>query len=83
MKSLKIVLYVLLGYVAIVARFASLLGYFQPQNERTLVITTTDGQGETHDRVVSRLETDGSLYVAVNHWPRAWYRRVLENPQVS
>ena len=83
MRVIKVLAILLVVYIAVVAAFESLLGYFQPQNERTLVITTTDGQGETHDRVVSRLETDGSLYVAVNHWPRAWYRRVLENPQVQ
>jgi hypothetical protein len=32
---------------------------------------------------VSRLESDGRLYVAANHWPRAWYRRALENPDVQ
>jgi hypothetical protein len=37
---------------------------------------------ESHDRVVSRLESDGHLYVATNHWPRAWYNRVLKNPEV-
>jgi hypothetical protein len=32
---------------------------------------------------VSRLESDGKLYVAANHWPRAWYERALANPQVT
>jgi hypothetical protein len=32
---------------------------------------------------VSRLESDGQLYVAANHWPRAWYKRALENPEVQ
>jgi hypothetical protein len=45
------------------------------------VITTTDADG-AHDRVVSRLEVDGKLYVAANHWPRAWYERALANPAV-
>jgi len=48
-----------------------------------VVITTTDDQGEPHARVVSRLDSDGKLYVAANHWPRAWYRQALENPQVQ
>jgi hypothetical protein len=26
---------------------------------------------------------DGRLFVAANHWPRAWYHRALENPEIS
>ena len=57
---------------------------FQPENigGPTIVITTTDAEGEAHDRVVSPIERDGQLFVAANHWPRAWYRRALENPDV-
>ena len=25
----------------------------------------------------------GQLYVAANHWPRAWYQRALKNPNVQ
>jgi hypothetical protein len=32
---------------------------------------------------VSRLESNGQLYVATNHWPRAWYERALANPNVQ
>jgi hypothetical protein len=46
------------------------------------VITTFDADGAPHDRVVSRLASGGQLYVAANHWPRAWYRRALANPDV-
>jgi hypothetical protein len=83
MRVVKILAILLVVYIAVVAAFESLLGYFQPQNERTVVITTVDDEGEEHERVVSRLEVDGSLYVAVNHWPRAWYGRVLEHPRVQ
>ncbi len=82
MKALKIVAIVVLVYVGIVATFESLIGYFQPADGSTLVITTFDGDGTPHDRVVSRLGSDGQLYVAANHWPRAWYNRALENPEV-
>jgi len=47
------------------------------------VITTTDEDGTANDRVLARLESDGQLYVAANHWPRAWYRQALENPNVQ
>jgi hypothetical protein len=83
MKALKIVGIVILVYVGVVAAFESLLGYFQPAGGATLVITTFDEDGTAHERVVSRLESDGQLYVAANHWPRAWYHRALENPDVQ
>lgn len=83
MKAVKIVVGVALAYVALVVAFESLLGVLQPRPESTLVITTYDGDGGAHDRVVSRLESDGHLYVAANHWPRAWYRRALASPEVE
>ena len=83
MRAWRIVLIVLLVYVGIVAAFESLIGYLQPGDASTLVITTFDEEGAGHDRVVSRLESEGRLYVAANHWPRAWYRRALQNPEVQ
>ncbi len=83
MKALKIVAIVVLVYVGVVATFESLIGFFQPANASTLVITTFDDDGESHDRVVSRLESDGQIYVAANHWPRAWYNRLLQKPEVQ
>jgi F420H(2)-dependent quinone reductase len=83
MKLFKIAAIVVVVYVGIVAAFESLIGYLQPAGGSTLVITTFDGGGAAHDRVVSRLESGGQLYVAANHWPRAWYRRALKNPEVQ
>ena len=83
MKAFKIAAIVVLVYVGIVVAFESLIGYFQPTAGSTLVITTFDGDGAPHDRVVSRLESNGRLYVAANHWPRAWYNRALETPEVQ
>lgn len=83
MKVFKIVAIVVLAYVGLVVAFESLLGYFQPKDGSTLVITTFDLDGTPHDRVVSRLESDGHLYVAANHWPRAWYERALQDPEVQ
>ena len=82
MRALKIAAIAVLVYVGIVALFESLIGIFQPASGSTLVITTIDADGSDHDRVVTRLESGGQLYVAANHWPRAWYRRALENPDV-
>jgi hypothetical protein len=80
---LKIIAIVLGIYVGIVVAFESLLGYFQPADQSTLVITTIDANGEGHDRVVAQLRSNGQLYVAANHWPRAWFRQVSMNPQVQ
>ena len=58
---------------------------FQPENigVETIVITTTDANGKSYERVLSPIDYDGRLFVAANHWPRAWYHRALENPDVS
>lgn len=75
---------VFIGYVAWVAHFEVRLGINQPTYQsHTLVITTTKADGSTHDRVLSRLQDGHHLYVAANHWPRAWYKQALENPKVK
>jgi hypothetical protein len=82
-KAVKLVGLLCVAYVAIVGAFESMLGALQPGGESTLVITTTDEDGATYDRVLARLESGGQLFVAANHWPRAWYRRTLQNPSVQ
>jgi hypothetical protein len=71
------------GYVGLVVTFEFVFGYFQPENPATLVMTTFEADGTPHDRVLERYETDGQLYVSASHWPRAWYRRALDNPEVQ
>jgi hypothetical protein len=82
MKLFKWVVIALFVYVGIVIAFESLIGYFQPANESTLVITTLGADQEPSDRVLARIESNGQIYVSANHWPRAWYDDVLENPDV-
>jgi hypothetical protein len=57
---------------------------FQPENigGATIVLSTMDADGTPHERVLSPIDDDGQLFVAANHWPRAWYYRALENPDV-
>ena len=58
---------------------------FQPENvggRETIVLATVDADGEAHERVISPIDLDGQLFVAANHWPRAWYHRALANPEV-
>ncbi len=83
MKALKRIAIALLVYVGIVVVFESSIGYLQPASEGTLVITTTAEDGSQKDRVLSRLDTNGQLYVAANHWPRAWYKQALKNAKVQ
>ena len=73
----------LLGYVALVVVFETMLGVFQPDTGETIVITTTDADGVTSDRVLGRDFAGGQHYASVNHWPRAWYRNALANPRVQ
>ena len=83
MKAVKLIAILVLVYVGIIVAFESMLGIFQPGGQGTVVITTTDEDGDTNERVLAGLESDGQLYVAANHWPRAWYKQALENPSVQ
>ena len=83
MKAAKMIAILFVVYAGMVVAFESMLGYFQPAGQTTLVITTTDEDGTTNDRVVARLESGGQLFVAANHWPRAWYKQALQNPSVQ
>tara|TARA_B110000014_G_scaffold264414_1_gene265775 strand:- start:11617 stop:12021 length:405 start_codon:yes stop_codon:yes gene_type:complete len=83
MKILRITLISLaLCYIGLVVVFESWLGYSQPTNTNTLVITTLDNN-QSKDRVLSAVNNDGKLYVSANHWPRAWYRQAKSNPNVE
>lgn len=82
-KAVKIVTVVAVAYISLVVLFESSLGFFQPEAGGTIIITTVDEQDQSHDRVVSQFISGEELFIAANHWPRAWYRRVLENPELS
>ncbi|MCY4661167.1 MAG: nitroreductase/quinone reductase family protein [Acidobacteria bacterium] len=82
MRAVRIAGIVLVSYVLIVVAFESLIGFFQPEAPDTLVLTTVGEDGGAVDRVLQGLQSGGQLYVAVNHWPRAWHRRALANPRV-
>lgn len=83
MSVVKPIVILFVVYLGIIVAFESLIGYFQPASETTLVITTTAEDGTRNDRVVTRLESGGKLYVAANHWPRAWYNQALANSNVQ
>ncbi len=84
MKILRrITIGIVIAYVLIVVAFETVIGYNQPEFEGTLTLTTFNDDGETFDRVVSGLKSNDKLYVRVNHWPRAWYFRLLDNPNIK
>jgi hypothetical protein len=82
-KGIKLALILLAVYVGIVVLFESSLGFFQPEAGNTIVIETFDAGGNGYTRVVSLLTSAGNEYVAVNHWPRAWYGRLKETPRIG
>ncbi len=75
MRALKIFGVVILGYLVFVVLVESTLAFFQPEDADTFVITTTDEDGISTDRVLVRNISQGQLYASVNHWPR--YNRKL------
>ena len=56
---------------------------FQPEMGDVVVLTFTDAEGESVRRVLSPIDDDGQLYLSANHWPRAWFRTVVANPDVQ
>ena len=82
-RWIRIAIVVAAAYVLLVVAFESMLGYFQPSGGDSIVIITTDDSGSPHERVISRRDIDGNIYVAANHWPRQWYGHAIERPQVE
>lgn len=78
----KILAWTLVAYAILVVGFESLLGYYQPRGEENLVITLTQDDGTKKQRVLSLFESQGELYLAANHWPRAWFDQVVKKPDV-
>ncbi len=82
-KPAKIILGILIGYVGLVVAFESMIGILQPQQGQVLTITTTGDDGVANDRVLAWLDDDGTVFVSANHWPRAWYKEAIANPNVQ
>lgn len=70
-------------YAAYVAWFETQLGINQPQGSTSLVLATFSADDERHERVLRLEQIDGNNYIAVNHWPRRWYRYAINNPDVE
>jgi hypothetical protein len=91
MKTVKRLAIVLGAYVALVVAFECLVGFMGQRQatsgvgpgESWIVITTTDADGAPRKTVIAGVESGGQLYIAANHWPRAWYERSVANPEVE
>ncbi len=73
----------LLAYVGSIVWFEAQLGMNQPQGGTSLVIATFNDDNERHERVLRLEQIGGENYIAANHWPRAWYKQALDNPNVE
>jgi len=90
MRLFKWLVILLVAYVGLVAAFEGLVGFMGKRqaesgsvsDPRWIVISTSDS-GERRDTVIAGVELDGRLYVAANHWPRGWYHRAIQNPDVE
>lgn len=78
--SLAVLLLIYVGYIVY---FEARLGYLQPQGSSSIVIATFNDREERHERVLRLEQIDGNDYIAANHWPRAWYRQAVNNPEVE
>jgi hypothetical protein len=86
-KSIAIILTIYLGLVVTLECLVVLMGKRQAARgvqpgEDWLTITTTNAEG-SRDTVVGGVESGGHLYAAANHWPRSWYKRAIENPEIE
>ena len=82
-KIMMICTSVLIVYSVIIVIFEVLLAYYQPQNEHATLVITTVKHGHQKSRVLSKIDYQGNLYVSANHWPRAWYKQSLANPNIK
>lgn len=78
----RIVALGLLAYGGLVVVVESTLGLLQPEVGGTFIITTTNDEGFSSDRVLAQNFSGGRLYASANHWPRAWYHDAVKNPKV-
>lgn len=81
----------LLAYLALVVAFEAFVVAMGSRHaarglaagERYVALVTRGEDGSARTTVVAGVEIDGRLYVAANHWPRAWYERALARPDVE
>ena len=71
-------------YFSIWLLFGSAVGYLQPQDEGTAVLSTFDADGVAHQTVVRPVvDEQGQIWILSGQWFRSWYNRALSNPNVQ
>lgn len=84
MRIVRLLVILVVGYVALGLIADAAIGYFQPRSEGTAVLRTFDAAGGgAKDTVLSLLDDEGQLWVESGHWFRGWYNRVLANRDVE
>ncbi len=83
MKITRITALGLLAYAGLVLVVESSLGLLQPEVGDTFVLTTTNEDGVSSDRVLAQNFSGEQLYASANHWPRAWYHDAMGRPEVK
>jgi len=82
--------YTLLAYVVVVIGFeifVVMMGNAHAErgvseDENWVTLTTFNAQGEAIDTIMGGVRVNEQLYVAANHWPRAWINRAIARPDV-
>lgn len=85
MKKLAIVLGSLAAiYIVLWVGLGTAIGFFQPQDDGTAVITTYDSTGAAFDTVIRPVKSeDGQIWLLSGQWFRSWYNRALENKKIE
>ena len=83
MKTIKIITFVVTGYIGIVAAMCAVVALVQPTMPGVLVLTTTDEDGNEYERLLGRMEIGGVLYLVSNNWLRRWYYRAISHPDAA
>lgn len=89
-KALKVCAFVLLAYLLVVVGIETFVVYMGKshaergvsEDEDWLTLTTQDEAGKAKDSIMGGVRIDNHLYVAANHWPRAWLHRAIARPDV-
>ncbi len=83
MRIIRWLAIVLGAYVVLALVIDGTIATFQPMAGTTGVLRTFDEQGRPHERVLSILDDDGTLWVESGHHLRGWYHRLRRNPDVE
>ena len=71
-------------YLVLWIGLGTAIGYFQPQDNGTAVVTTFDSSGAAFDTVIRPVKSEGGqIWLLSGQWFRSWYTRALENKKIE